>query len=262
MTTMQDLFAYDAWPSRAEDDWGDAARGDSPWDNIDFHIDIGCGKVPKARIGIDHLPAPGVAVLADVDRGDVWAIAPEPGRDAVEVVEVDGRHFDRHYVGGGRHDDYGHGVNYERRRIPLVPWSYPRLPFPDDSIESAISHHALEHIGAGFIPLMDDIWRVLKHGAVFRAIVPMFPSWSAVADPDHKRYFCADENFCTFDSFCGKPGEPHWLESFSVPYTDARFTRVDLDFSPPSAEPWSSTDARELRVALVANKPQLESPDG
>lgn len=135
-----------------------------------------------------------------------------------------------------------------------------RLPFEDSSIESIISHHAFEHIGPGFIPLVDEIYRVLVPGGVLRAITPLFPSWNAVSDPDHKRYFMASPNqhgevVTTWDAFCGTP-DNCWSESFSVPYARARFEKVDADYSPPVAPDlaWTPWDARELRVALRAVK--------
>lgn len=225
-------WSYDKWPSGEPYDWMEANRGTTKWDAIDYHVDLGCGRVKKARIGIDRYPAPGVNIVMDLDKLRVYGLPAAAGYDAEPIPELDG-----------------------------VKLTLPegRLPFPDSSIESMISHHALEHIGDGFIPLMDECYRVLKPGAIFRIIVPLFPSWSAVSDPDHKRYFCADANHSTFDSFCGTPGEtPHncWLASFSVPYTQARFEKVDHDIS-PFTEPqfmFLSSDSREHRVALKAVK--------
>lgn len=184
--------------------WGDAARGDHPDDNIDFHVDLGCGKLKKARIGIDARPAAGVDIVMDLNSGDP-------------------------------------------------------LPFSDGVVHSIISHHCLEHIGDGFLSLIDECYRVLIPNGLFRIIVPLFPSWSAVADPDHKRYFMATPDACTFDSFCGTPGDTPqncWQASFSVPYTKARFQRTALDISPPPPPEllWTPQDAREMRVSLRAMK--------
>lgn len=202
-------WSYEAWPSGAPYDWSPAERGDSEFDNIDFHVDLGCGRKKKGRIGIDRYPADGVDIVGDLDA---------------LIFEVE----DTTVIG---------------------------LPFEDDSIESIISHHCLEHIGAGFLPLMDDCYRVLKPGGIFRIIVPLFPSRTAVEDPDHCRYFMTG----TFDSLCGTPGDSPsncWLASFSVPYTKARFQEVDKDYTPPVApeDQWGDKDARELRVALRAMK--------
>lgn len=172
------------------------------------------------------------------------------------------------------HLDLGCGANCKKGRIGIDRFAAPGvdlafdfdrmvfpdgfltreglLPIPSNSIQSIISHHALEHIGEGFIRLMDELYRIMEPDGLLRIIVPLFPSNSAVADPDHCRYFM--EN--TWHSFCGEPSTPFWTESFSVPYTKARFQLVDQDITPPpeDGDLWAVTCAREQRVALVANK--------
>ena len=187
-------YDYDNLPSGEPYSWGGAARGDSKWDNLDFHVDLGCGRVKKGRFGIDRFYDEGVNLLQDLDK-------------------------------------------------------YPYLPFADGSIKSIITHHFLEHVGEGFIPLMDECHRVLESGGVMRIIVPLFPSHTAVADADHRRYFMDG----TFEMFCGLADGSHWAESFSTPYTDCRFKLVDEDMTARSAVPdvwWTQADAREMRVAL------------
>jgi SAM-dependent methyltransferase len=219
-------WSYDSWPSGEPYQWGDAARGTSAWDSYDFHVDLGCGTVKKGRIGIDRHPAPGVNIVMDLDCLGIYGVALEPGTDAVPVAQIP--------------DADPHSRLFKRG-----------LPFEDGSIKSIISHHCLEHIGEGFIPLIDEVYRVLENGGIFRAITPLFPSRTAVEDPDHWRYFMAG----TWDAFCGFP-DNHWSESFSVPYTKARFELVDKDMSPPVSPElqWGDDDAREIRVALRARK--------
>lgn len=208
--TMAFDLDYDAHPSGAPYDWSPASRNDSEWDAIDFHLDLGCGKLKKGRIGLDRYAAEGVDIVFDLER--------------FEYPDIDGGH--------------GYGIG--------------RLPFPDSSIKSIITHHMCEHIGDNFIPLMDDIYRVLEPDGILRAITPLFPSHTAVADPDHRRYFLEG----TWESFCGT-SENCWLESFSVPYTKARFTMEDKDITARLDDPfdwWTEQDAREIRVALRAGK--------
>lgn len=188
------LWEYDDLPSGEPYDWGGAARGSSPYDNLDFGLDLGCGRAKKGRFGIDRHSDPGVDWVQDLDKD-------------------------------------------------------PILPFPDDSIKSVITHHFLEHLGEGFLPLMDEVHRVLEPGGIFRIIVPLYPSYSAISDPDHTRYFCVE----TFDTFCGTAQGEHWMESFSTPYTKCRFEKVDEDYTARSGDPskwWMPGDSRELRVAL------------
>lgn len=260
MINALELFAYDAWPSRNDRPWGpDCERGTSEWDLIDFHVDLGCGTRPKARIGIDRFPAPGVDILADLDPIRVYALPPEPGKPGWEIH--DGKLLCHH---SGAESLLG---TFGRNASPYEYWGYPdcqlldvtrgRLPFADSSIESVVSHHFFEHVGEGLIPLVDEVYRVLKPGGIFRAITPLFPSTSAVEDPDHCRYFMGhDGGGGTWDAFCGKPGIPHWTESFSVPYTRARFTKVHQDLTARVTPDlwWSPADVREIRVALRAEK--------
>ena len=247
-----ELFAYDAWPSRNDRPWGpDCERGTCEWDLLDFHVDLGCGNRPKARIGIDRFPAPGVDIVADLDPIRVYALPPEPGR----AGWCPGREPDSVVYYGESADGGSWRWQYrpfDERKILNV-----RLPFADSSIRSIISHHFFEHVGEGFIPLVDEIYRVLEPGGILRAITPLFPSTSAVEDPDHCRYFMAHDGAGgTWDAFCGKPGIPHWTESFSVPYTAARFTKVHQDLTPrvPPSLHWTPADCREIRVALRAEK--------
>lgn len=192
-------FSYDAWPSYPQGQgWVNGTRPPAAPFDLDYHVDLGCGTVPKARIGVDRFAAPGVDVVLDFEDG--W------------------------------------------------------LPFNDDSIESVITHHAMEHV-RNLTALVDEVYRVLVPGGIFFPIVPLFPSTAAVEDPDHCRYFMAypcpnGEDHCSWDAYCGTDRH-HTYESFSVPYMQARFERVFMEFTPRgSIEPWSHEDHRELRVAL------------
>lgn len=248
-------WSYESWKSGEPYSWGGAARGDTVWDSTDYHVDLGCGTVKKGRIGIDRYAAPGVNIVMDLDTLAVHALAPRPNADAVELVEGKLRFHspDRPPSAG---DPW---LDYPTSDADLFDISHGmrKLPFDDSSIESIISHHALEHIGEGFIPLMDEIYRVLKPDGLFYGITPLFPSYSAVQDPDHCRYFMVG----TFDSFCGHLGDENnptgsWLDSFSVPYTKARFLKVHEDHTGPVPveHQWTPHDVRELRVALKAVK--------
>lgn len=217
---------YDRWPSGEPYDWGGASRGDSPWDNLDFHVDLGCGNAKKGRIGVDVFPAPGVNVVCDLERLQTFALAATP--DEAALPEPGDQ----------------------------APIHEGALPFADSSIQSIIAHHCLEHIGGGFVALMDECWRVLAPGGYFRIIVPLFPSWSALVDPDHSRFFVGDAEKSTFDYFCGT-ADHCWMEDFAVPYTQARFSKVDQAITQRPQSPqdwWTSRDAREMRVALKAVK--------
>lgn len=244
---QDDFWNYDDWPTGEPYDWAGAARGDSEWDALDFHVDLGCGKLKKGRIGVDRYPAPGVNIVADLDALKVYGLPHSPGVDAVHHTENGPMTYDA----DGGHFGYFQSSSLPGRRTPRVVCF--GLPFPDNSIESIISHHFFEHCGAGFVTLIDECYRVLRPGGLLRAITPLFPSRTAVEDPDHRRMFMAG----TWQTFCGQPHEGgHWHESFSVPYTRARFEEMDKDMTAPVApeDQWGDDDAREIRVALRAVK--------
>lgn len=186
---MSEWWRYENLESKAPYNWEPAGRGDHPDDNIDFHLDLGAGKLPKGRLTIDLRGKPDIIMdLNNLLHGPCYAT--------------------------------------KDRYIQKRP-GY--LPFPRNSIHSIVSHHCLEHIGTGFICLMDECYRVLQPGGKFRIIVPLFPSLSAINDPDHVRYFCVD----TFEAFVhDAPSDvPFWSEAFSTPYTSARFKLAHKNYT-------------------------------
>jgi SAM-dependent methyltransferase len=122
------------------------------------------------------------------------------------------------------------------------------LPFPDNSIESIISFHALEHLTpVAFMKTMDECYRVLQPKGYFYIRVPLFPSVSAVSDPDHKKFFMKD----TFNSFCDwHPDKGFWSDDFAEPYTKCRFKMIDKDYDSADATKDVWEQDRELRVVL------------
>jgi len=75
------------------------------------------------------------------------------------------------------------------------------LPFADGTVDGARAAHVLEHLLPVTIAIdpitlevtyfntrivaMNEVWRVLKVGARFEIEVPIFPYWTAIADPTH-----------------------------------------------------------------------------
>jgi SAM-dependent methyltransferase len=190
---------------------------------------------------------------------------PNEKRAAPELFAYDaypsGHPYDWEPAGRGTHADdnldfhVDLGAGHLRKgRIAVDRWATPDvdvvvdleqawLPFADSSIESMVSHHALEHIGPGFIALMDECWRVLKHDAPFRIIVPLFPGSTALGDPDHKRVFQEE----TFDRLC----VVH-TDGFAEPWSRAvwRETHRDRTKMPHPSLLWGPEGNREIRVTL------------
>jgi len=87
----------------------------------------------------------------------------------------------------------------------LVDIEASKLPFKDNSVEEVRAHHILEHIGAGFIPLMQEIYRVCKHGAILDIVVPHHFHDNFYSDPTHKRPITVGGMFM----FCQKTNKEH-----------------------------------------------------
>jgi SAM-dependent methyltransferase len=79
-------------------------------------------------------------------------------------------------------DMYDFGQKY------VMDFETDPLPFADSTVDHMVASHVLEHIH-NLIPLMNEIWRVLKPGAELAVAVPVFPHEEAFQDPTHVRYF-------------------------------------------------------------------------
>ena len=63
-----------------------------------------------------------------------------------------------------------------------------KLPFKDDSVEEIIANHVFEHV-TNFIPLMHELYRVCKKGAIIKIKTPFYSAWGQYNDPTHVRFF-------------------------------------------------------------------------
>ena len=70
------------------------------------------------------------------------------------------------------------------------------LPFADDSFDEVFTSHVLEHVGDLF-PLLAELRRICRQGAVIRIFVPHLSFFGAYTDPTHKRFF----GYHSFDYF-------------------------------------------------------------
>lgn len=70
------------------------------------------------------------------------------------------------------------------------------LPFRDDSFDEIFSSHVLEHVRE-LIPLLGELARIGRAGAVLRIEVPHLSFFGAYTDPTHKRFF----GYHSFDYF-------------------------------------------------------------
>lgn len=93
------------------------------------------------------------------------------------------------------------------------------LPFSTNSVDEVVAFHILEHIH-NYIPLLEEIWRILKPGASLMVKVPNYKHSSAYSDPTHIRFFTT-QSFNFFDKTKVLFKESGWYLSH------IRFTIID-----------------------------------
>ncbi len=62
------------------------------------------------------------------------------------------------------------------------------LPFKNNSVDEIIANHVFEHV-INFVPLMHEIHRICKKGAIIKIKVPFYAAWGQFNDPTHVRFF-------------------------------------------------------------------------
>ena len=88
---------------------------------------------------------------------------------------------------------------YKGKGIDIVCDVREGIPFDDESIDEVIAEYFLEQIleNEKFLFVMNEVWRVLKRGKLFRFTVPNAEYSTAFKDPFDCRYFTKE----TFDYF-------------------------------------------------------------
>ena len=152
-----------------------------------------------------------------------------------------------------------HGVDIRanaERNVVYGDLLHAPLAFEDATFEYVTAHDLLEHIprvaGSGgetqfpFVNLMNEIFRVLKHGGILFAIQPVFPSKEAFQDPTHVNimsedtlalYFC-EQSWARIYGFSGsfEMLEEGWIggkyfafmrKSAELPVRDLSFVQAD-----------------------------------
>jgi SAM-dependent methyltransferase len=115
------------------------------------HLDLGCGTKPRNPYG----------------QEEIWGI--DISQEAIQLS----------------------------RNIKFSNLSVEKIPFEDGFFDSVSSYDFFEHIPRllasnnevqvrfPFIELMNEIWRVLKHGGLLYAVTPAYPRQEAFVDPTH-----------------------------------------------------------------------------
>lgn len=82
--------------------------------------------------------------------------------------------------------------NVDKVGDPDLVWDLETLPWPwaDNSVDEVLLSHVLEHLGqtpASFIAIMQELYRVCRHDALVRVVVPHPRSDLYLSDPTHVR---------------------------------------------------------------------------
>ncbi len=105
-------------------------------------------------------------------------------------------------LGSGIHKTEGYkGVDIKALDGVDYVYDLTKVPYPaeDKSISRIITKHTLEHLDwKDVIRLMNECHRILKNDGEMEIFVPLFPSETAVDDPDHKTMFTT-ETFGRFE---------------------------------------------------------------
>lgn len=113
----------------------------------------------------------------------------------------------------------------------------PALPFPDDSVDHIEASHLIEHLHHP-LPVMEELWRVAKPGAVAVFRCPHGASDNADEDPTHVRRMFPG-------SFAYFAQPQYWRADYGY-RGDWRTTRVELQIGPEYAD----LSAEEVAVAM------------
>jgi SAM-dependent methyltransferase len=75
--------------------------------------------------------------------------------------------------------------------LNMVPW-----PFPDGGFDEVHAYDVIEHV-VDVVPVLEEIHRICRPGAVVHITVPHFSSANAFTDVTHRHWF----GWRTFDTF-------------------------------------------------------------
>jgi len=63
-----------------------------------------------------------------------------------------------------------------------------KLPFKNNSVDEIIANHVFEHV-INFVPMMHELYRICRKGAILKIKVPFYAAWGQYNDPTHVRFF-------------------------------------------------------------------------
>mgnify|MGYP001579719303 CR=1 FL=1 len=121
-------------------------------------------------------------------------------------------------LGAGKLDIRKGYINLDKTNYPNIDvvWDLNTLPLPfeDNQFEEILAYSILEHVN--YVPLMDELHRILESGGILRIRTPHFTYVEAYTDPTHVNHFsyltffyfkkglAREYSFCKFSDFGGK----------------------------------------------------------
>jgi SAM-dependent methyltransferase len=112
-------------------------------------------------------------------------------------------------VGCGEQKQYPSNIGVDIRAasgVSVVADAAGGLPFADSCVDRVFLVHVLEHL-IDFLPLMDDVHRVLRPEGIAHVMSPWWRHVNAVADPTHLRLIDVQ----TIKGICRRAGSgPRW----------------------------------------------------
>ena len=121
-------------------------------------------------------------------------------------------------LGAGKLDVREGYVNLDMTAYPNIDvvWDLNKLPLPfeDNQFEEILAYSILEHVN--YVPLMDELYRILKPNGIIKIRTPHFTYVESYADPTHINHFsyltffyfkkglAREYSFCKFSDFGGQ----------------------------------------------------------
>ncbi len=120
------------------------------------------------------------------------------------------------------------------------------IPLPDDSVDLAIAHHVLEHIGKQgetdeWFFFWEELYRVMKPDGELHFESPLYSSVWCWGDPQHTRAL-SPQAFIFFDQ-----------DNYRIPDSSISPYKIKCDFKPDVFTPLSSGDEGTLRMEKVSH---------
>jgi hypothetical protein len=150
-------------------------------------------------------------------------------------------------------------INVDKFGSPDVKWDLEVFPWPwpDNSVEQILLVHVLEHLGEtiqGYFGIIKELYRVSRHGASIRIVVPHPRHDDFLGDPTHVRPF-TPESFHLYSKEANRKWqEARFANSPLGLYLDVDFTvaAMRLDLERPYAEQLQAGKLTQEQVGQLA----------